>query len=102
MNLNIQPTYLSSTNTSWYILPSERVYLPSSNGSSQDVKNIDFAFSWSNDPTFSFKITRKSTGDVLFDTSGSVLVYEDQYIEFVTQLPTEYNLYGMGEQVLIV
>lgn len=54
---------------------------------------------WSNDPTFSFSVIRKSTGDILFDTRGSKLVYEDQFIEFVSQLPEDYNLYGMGERI---
>jgi alpha-glucosidase len=44
-------------------------------------------------------VTRKATGDVLFDTKGSVLVYEDQFIEFVTCLPKDYNLYGIGEHI---
>jgi alpha-glucosidase len=63
------------------------------------IDDIDLAFSWTNEPTFSFVVTRKSTGDVLFDTRGSVLVYEDQFIEFVSQLPEQYNLYGMGERI---
>ncbi|KAK5702704.1 hypothetical protein LTR97_003650 [Elasticomyces elasticus] len=64
-----------------------------------DTQDVDLQFSWSNDPTFSFTVLRKSTGDVLIDTRGSVLVYENQFIEFVSQLPESYNLYGMGEQI---
>lgn len=67
--------------------------------STGSATEIDLQFSWSNDPTFSFTVVRKSTGDVIFDTSGSVLVYEDQFIEFVSQLPEKYNLYGMGERI---
>lgn len=59
----------------------------------------DLQFDWSNDPTFSFSVTRRSTGDVLFDTSESVLVYENQFIEFVSALPTDYNVYGLGERI---
>lgn len=63
------------------------------------TSDIDLQFTWSNEPTFSFSVIRKSTGDVLFDTTGTVLVYENQFVEFVSSMPTEYNLYGMGERI---
>ena len=44
-------------------------------------------------------VTRKSTGDVLFNTTGTKLVYEDQFIEFVTNMPENYNVYGLGERI---
>ena len=84
---------------SQYILPSSLVYAPEQDVVLSDTQDIDLQFSWSNNPTFSFTVVRKSTGDVLFDTSGSVLVYENQFIEFVSQLPRNYNLYGMGERI---
>jgi alpha-glucosidase len=59
----------------------------------------DLVVSWSNEPTFSFSVKRKSTGDILFTTKGTVLVYEDQFIEFGSPLPENYNLYGLGEVV---
>jgi alpha-glucosidase len=54
---------------------------------------------WSNDPSFNFAVLRRSTGDVLFNTSGSKLVFEDQFVEFVTSLPEDYNLAGLGERI---
>lgn len=63
------------------------------------TSKIDLEFSWTNDPTFAFTVLRKSTGDVLFDTRGSVIVYENQFVEFVSQLPEDYNLNGLGEQI---
>jgi alpha-glucosidase len=44
-------------------------------------------------------VTRKSTGDAIFTTKGTHLVYEDQFIEFVNTLPEDYNLYGLGERI---
>lgn len=96
LHVNIEPTYIGASNSSWFLLPSSLVYAPTCGAQSQE---IDLEFSWSNDPTFSFVILRKSTGDVLFDTRGSVLVYENQFIEFVSQLPEDYNMYGMGERI---
>ncbi|KAK0261523.1 hypothetical protein LTR48_003077 [Friedmanniomyces endolithicus] len=84
---------------SQYILPDDLVHLPEQGVVQSDTQDVDLLFTWSNDPSFSFTVLRKSTGDVLFDTRGSVLVYENQFIEFVSQLPQDYNLYGMGEQI---
>ena len=61
--------------------------------------DIDLSFVWSNDPTFSFTVVRKSTGDAIFSTAGSKLVFEDQFTEIVSTLPENYNLYGLGETI---
>ena len=99
LRISIQPTYLSTSNVSQYLLPDELIYLPEQGVAQSDTQDVDLQFSYTNEPTFSFKVVRKSTGDVLFDTTGSVLVYENQFIEFVSQLPENYNLYGMGERI---
>lgn len=99
LRISIQPAYLDSSNISQYILPDELVPSPQQGVVQPDTQDIDLQFSYSNEPSFSFKVVRKSTGDVLFDTTGSVLVYENQFIEFVSQLPENYNLYGMGERI---
>ena len=98
LNVQITPSNVDASNQSWYLLSEDLVPRPSSDGQGSGA-NSDFAISWSNDPTFSFKVTRKATGDVLFDTTGSKLVYENQFIEFVTALPADYNLYGLGEHI---
>jgi alpha-glucosidase len=90
---------LDSNNVTQYILSPDLVDLPQQGVPDPEIEDIDLQFSWSNDPSFSFTVVRKSTGDVLYDTRGSVLVYENQFIEFVTQLPENYNLYGMGERI---
>lgn len=99
MRILIQPAYLDSSNSSQYILSDEIVPVPKQGVPDPETQNIDLQFSWTNEPSFAFKVVRKSTGDVLFDTTGSVLVYENQFIEFVSQLPRNYNLYGMGERI---
>ncbi len=52
---------------------------------------------------FGFAVTRRSDGEVLFNTTttGSFngLVFEDQYIEISTQLPPNPYIYGLGEHV---
>lgn len=98
LNVRIRPKYIGQENYTWFILPEELLPQPGvdSPGSGPDS---DLDFSWSNEPTFSFKVGRKSTGDMLFTTEGTQLVYEDQFIEFKTSLPENYNLYGLGEVI---
>jgi alpha-glucosidase len=46
---------------------------------------------------FAFKVTRNSNGEVLFDTEGTPLIFEKQYVRLRTNLPQNPNLYGLGE-----
>jgi alpha-glucosidase len=80
-------------------LDPELVPLPQDGYPEANTQEIDLQFSWTNEPSFGFTVVRKSTGDVLFDTTGSILVYENQFIEFVSQMPQDYNMYGMGERI---
>jgi len=100
LHVEITPTYVDSTNSSWYILPESLVEKPSidADANTTTLEN-DLNFVWSNDPTFSFAVIRQSTGDILFDTTGTQLVFEDQFIEFASALPENYNLYGLGEVI---
>lgn len=100
LHVEILPRYIGSENYTWFILPEELIPKPHVEGDSDSyASSSDLNFTWSNEPTFSFKITRKSTGDILFNTEGSELVYEDQFIEFGSSLPENYNLYGLGEVI---
>lgn len=66
--------------------------------SSQNVSSSDAAlqFSLIEEP-FSFAIKRSSSGEVLFNTNGSQLVFKSQYVYLRTQLPKNPNIYGLGE-----
>ncbi|TVY73333.1 Alpha-glucosidase [Lachnellula suecica] len=100
LHVEIIPTYIDSSNSSWYILPEELVPSPTIDMDADSITlENDLSFIWSNEPTFSFTIIRQSTGDTLFSTEGTNLVYENQFIEFGNQLPENYNLYGLGETI---
>jgi alpha-glucosidase len=100
LSVSITPTTVDSSNSSWYILPEILVPRPGlDEDAASTISDNDFQFDWSNDPTFSFTVTRKSTGDTIFSTSGSKLIYENQFVEFVTSMPDNYNVYGLGEQI---
>lgn len=98
--IRIQPSVIDASNQSHYLLNENIVPQPKADSDAErtSVAN-DLSFTWSNDPTFSFTIYRISTGDSLFSTTGTKLVYEDQFIEFVSALPENYNLYGLGEVI---
>lgn len=55
-----------------------------------------FKFSYKEDP-FTFQITRKEGGEVLFDTSNKELIYSEYYLEMTTVVPTQ-TAYGLGER----
>ncbi|GAB7352416.1 hypothetical protein MBLNU459_g2839t3 [Dothideomycetes sp. NU459] len=60
------------------------------------AQNGSLLFSMTEAP-FSFAITRKTTGEVLFNTSGSQIIFESQYLRLRTTLPEQPHLYGLGE-----
>ncbi|KAI1074897.1 glycoside hydrolase family 31 protein [Whalleya microplaca] len=100
LHVEILPRYVGQDNYTWFILPEELIPKPQVEDKNDDcASRSDLAFTWSNEPTFSFQVTRKSTGDVLFTSAGFQLVYEDQFIEFGSSLPENYNLYGLGEVI---
>lgn len=100
LNVKIEPANIPSNETSWYILPEYITPSPPTEPNSGNASlSNDMSFYWSNSPTFNFQVVRDSTKDVLFNTAGSKIVFEDQYIEFVTQMPADYNLYGLGENI---
>ncbi|KAF2113536.1 hypothetical protein BDV96DRAFT_601038 [Lophiotrema nucula] len=49
-------------------------------------------------PLQTFRISR-ATGEELFSTYGHVIVYEDQYLELVTKMVEDYNVYGLAENI---
>lgn len=96
LNVQIQPRYIGPHNETWFILPEVLVPRPQAEPDVNEAES-KLAISWSNEPTFSFTVKRKETGEVLFTTEGRKIVYEDQFIEFGSSLPESYNLYGLGE-----
>lgn len=101
LHIEITPKYIGADNSSWFILPEALIPKPEAEEATEGSASFatDLEFTWDNEPTFSFTVTRKSTNDTLFSTKGSVIIYEDQFIEFGSSMPENYNLYGMGEAI---
>lgn len=85
LNVRIYPKHLVPQNTSQYILPADIVDQPNGDGKTTKASS-DLSLEWSNDPSFQFKVLRASTGEELFSTYGHVIVFEDQFIEMVTNM----------------
>ncbi|KAH7318236.1 glycosyl hydrolases family 31-domain-containing protein [Stachybotrys elegans] len=78
-----------------YQVPEEIFPRPQSPPPDSDADSL-LSFTYKTNP-FSFRVLRKDTGEVLFDTSGTTLVFERQYLRLKTWLPPNPNLYGLGE-----
>lgn len=59
------------------------------------ASDAQLQFTYTEKP-FSFAVSRQG-GEVLFDTSSSPIIFESQYLRLRTALPSEPNLYGLGE-----
>ena len=99
LNINIRPKYIGPANSSWFILdPAEDfVRLPRSDGKTT-ADNSDLKFTWSNEPSFQFAVSRQD-GEKLFSTYGHSIVYETQFIEVVTNMVDDYSVYGLAESI---
>lgn len=78
-----------------YQVPDSVLPRPSSE-SGYEPANSALRFNFKQNP-FSFSVQRTDTEEVLFDTSGSSLIFQSQYLNIRTSLPEDPNLYGLGE-----
>ncbi|KAK3656414.1 hypothetical protein LTR56_003117 [Elasticomyces elasticus] len=96
--VKIYPKHLAPSNQSLYILSPSLTPQPEVQyGSSKSAS--DLQFTWTNSPSFQFRVSRASSGDVIFDTYGHKLVFEDQFLELVTDMVPDYNIYGLPENL---
>lgn len=79
-----------------YQVPDDVVPRPKADASDGSDHKSDLAFEYTKNP-FTFQVKRKSTGEVLFDTSETSLIFESQYLRLKTWLPEDPNIYGIGE-----
>ncbi|OAL47292.1 hypothetical protein IQ07DRAFT_545410 [Pyrenochaeta sp. DS3sAY3a] len=94
--VGIVPKYIDASNESQWLIPEDLIQRPVAEEFDGDP---DLKFEWDNEPSFWFSVSRVSTGDILFTTKDTHLVYENQFVEFINALPEDYNLYGLGERI---
>ncbi|RMD42253.1 hypothetical protein DV735_g2873, partial [Chaetothyriales sp. CBS 134920] len=99
LHVNIVPSHITAENKSWYILPTEYVRAAGVEGGSTRTSDLVFSWSQSSHAGFGFNVTRRSTDEIIFSTTGTKLVFENQFIELVAHQSPAYNLYGLGEVI---
>ena len=99
LHVNIKPSHITESTSSHYLLSTDYVPAPSQESGTMDTSDLTFSWANARHTGFGFKVSRNSTGEVLFSTTGAKLIFENQFIEFVTSQPENYNLYGLGEVI---
>lgn len=100
LSVKILPKYIVPSNYTEYILDGSLTPEPTADGSTT-AEDSDLTFTWTNTPSFQFKVTRTSDGEELWNTYGCVIVFEDQFLEMPTSMVPNYNVYGLAENVSI-
>ncbi|KAJ2462563.1 hypothetical protein GGI02_005434, partial [Coemansia sp. RSA 2322] len=78
-----------------YQIPESVIVLDRGSGADKKTSSLNFDCTHSSTGGFGFKVSRGA--QVLFDTTGHPLIFEDQYIEVTSSLPINANIYGIGE-----
>lgn len=94
----LRVTLRDATRKRWEIPPSF-LNIPSLSPPSMAPPTSLYDFSYTQNP-FSFAISRKSSGQVLFNTSGQSLFFEDQFLQISTSMASDATLYGLGERIV--
>lgn len=96
LHVEILPRYLGPQNESWFVLYDELIPRPGidENYHSHE-RELEFVLHEGAD--FGFSVMRKESGETLFSTNDTKLVFEDQFFELKTSMPENYNVYGLGE-----
>ncbi|KAI9722871.1 MAG: hypothetical protein M1828_004437 [Chrysothrix sp. TS-e1954] len=95
LHVQVIPRYLVPANRSQFFLAEYISGYPSVVEHAQN----DLDFKWTNSPSFQFQVVRNSTGESIFSTYGSVLVYQNQFLELRTSMVEDYNVYGLAENI---
>jgi alpha-glucosidase len=79
-----------------HIVPDDVAEWPSVGTSGSNNDSCNLSFEWEQNP-FSFSITRKSDGEVIFDTTGQALIFEEQYLRVRSALANGSHIQGLGQ-----
>ena len=86
---------ITDASTVRYEVPESILKRPGSDPSASSA-TAQIQFNYTANP-FSFSIYRTQTEEILFDTTSHPIIFEPQYLRVKTSLPTNANVYGLGE-----
>lgn len=96
LHVEILPRYMGPQNESWFVLHEKLIPKPKID-KEYDGGDRDLDFELHQGSEFGFSVKRARSGETLFTTDDSKLIFEDQFIELKTIMPENYNVYGLGE-----
>jgi alpha-glucosidase len=79
-----------------HIVPDDVAKWPTVGTSGSNNESCNLSFEWQENP-FSFSITRKSDAEVIFDTTGQPLIFEEQYLRIQSSLANGSHIQGLGQ-----
>jgi len=79
-----------------HVVPNDVAPWPEVGANSVSNDSCALSFEWEEEP-FGFRIVRKSDGDVVFDTTGQPLIFEEQFIRVTSRLAEGSNIQGLGQ-----
>lgn len=79
-----------------HVVPDDVASWPEIGTSGSNNESSKLSFEWQENP-FSFKITRKSDNEVIFDTTGQALIFEQQYLRVRSALAEGSHIQGLGQ-----
>lgn len=79
-----------------HVVPDDVASWPQIGTSGSNNDSCKLSFEWEENP-FSFRITRKSDNEVIFDTTGHALIFEQQYLRIGSALANGSHIQGLGQ-----
>jgi alpha-glucosidase len=79
-----------------HVVPDDVASWPKVGENNVGKEQSKLEFQWQSEP-FSFKIVKKDTGEVIFDTTGQAIVFEEQYLRIQSALSAGSNIQGLGQ-----
>lgn len=79
-----------------HVVPDDVASWPEIGTSGSNNDSCNLSFEWEENP-FSFRITRKSDNETIFDTTGHALIFEQQYLRVRSALAEGSHVQGLGQ-----
>jgi hypothetical protein len=79
-----------------HVVPDDVAPWPAADAVGVDNRTSALKLDWTAEP-FTFKVSRKSDGTVLFDTTNQTIIFEEQFVRVTSALREGSNIQGLGQ-----